>query len=89
MTDRDHGHRIDHLLMKLRIGFRRFQTVLAKDARVIQIHRIVKNAARRVGIHHFDVLPDGTGLQMLLPGDFNGDLPDPHRLELRGQAGVE
>jgi hypothetical protein len=48
--------------MKLRITFRRLQTVLGQDVWVVKIYRQVEAFARRIEVHDFEILSDWTDL---------------------------
>ena len=83
-----HRHGVDHLLVKLRIGFRRGEAVLGQQIAVVEIHGTIEEAARRIAVDDFDVFTDGAGLQ-ILPRHFDGDFVDGGGLEPRHQARIE
>ena len=66
MLDRLHGHRIDHLLMKLRMTLGRRQAILRKQMRIVQVHRLVAAIAGGIQVHHFEVFAHRAGTEALL-----------------------
>ncbi len=88
VPDRGHRHRVDHLLVELRVAFGRGQPVLRQQVRPVQVHRRVEAPARRVVVDDLEVLADRPRLE-ILPGHAEHRLVDQRRVELRGQARVE
>ena len=87
-VDRGHHDRVDHLLVKLRVAFRRRQAVLREHFRVVEVDRGVVAGARRVEVHDLDVFAARPGFEVL-PRHFVGDLADQRGLQLRRQARIE
>ena len=87
-VDGRHDHRVDHLLVELRVPLGGREAVLRQDGRPIQVHGCIEARAGRVVVHHLDVFADRTGRQQL-PRHLVGDLAHEGGLELGGQAGVE
>src|SRR5205807_5258308 len=56
-----------HLLMKLRAGFRRWETRPGQDVWMIEIHRRIAALARRIDVDHFDIFADRARLEVLFP----------------------
>jgi hypothetical protein len=88
MTNRRHRHGIDHLLVKLRIGLRGGEAVLGEQVRMIEIDRMIEDAAGRIVVDHFDVFAHRTRLE-ILPRNLGHDFVETGGVELRGQARIE
>ena len=83
VADRGHRHRVDHLLVELRVALGRREAVLGQEERVVQVDRLVELLARRVVVDDLEVFADGTGLQRL-PVDSVDDRIDVGRGALVG-----
>ncbi len=68
-ADGGHDHRVDHLLMELRVALRGRQAVLGHTVRVVEIDRLVKAAAGRIDIDHLQILSDRSRFQCVFPGN--------------------
>ena len=88
VLDRGHRDRVDHLLVKLGIRLGRRMPVSRKKVRIVEVDRIVEDAARRVDVDDLDVFPDRAGLE-LFPGDCDRDLVERRRRNARREARVE
>src|SRR5207253_5309617 len=85
---REAGHRINHLLMKLRDTFARSQTVLREQHGVVKPHRFVKAIAAWIKVNHFEVFAHRTGIK-LFPRDVKCDLANCSGFKFCRQAGVK
>src|SRR5690349_24081528 len=74
--------------MELRRRFGRDQARLCQYMLVVQIDGRVAALAGGIYIDHFDVIANGTGLQILFPPDIYDGLVDAYRFELRGQRRI-
>ena len=88
MADRGHGDRVDHLLMKLRIGLRGSKAVLSEQPRIRQVDRVIEGSAGRVPVDHLDIFADRPFLE-LLPWYLDGNFTDARHVILACQAGIE
>jgi hypothetical protein len=88
LADRGHRDGVDHLLMELRIPLRRTQTVLREHVRVVEVHRRIDHAARRIDVDHLDVFTRRAGLQVL-PRQPDRDLVNRNGLQPQREAGIE
>jgi hypothetical protein len=75
--------------MELRIGFGRSETTLCKNTRFIQVDRLVENTAGGIYIDDFEILADGSRLQILLPGYGDRHLANSCRVHSGCYAGVK
>jgi len=76
--DGRHCDRIDHLLMKLRIPFRRREAVLRQQIWIVQIDWWIHNSTSRIDINYFDVFAyrsniETPGFRILLPPNRKND----------------
>jgi hypothetical protein len=56
VLDGRHGHRVNHLLVKLRRALRQWQSVLCQHERRVEVHRLVEAVAGRVVVDDLEVL---------------------------------
>ena len=66
LADRRHRDCVDHLLMELRIAFRRRPAVLGEQLLVVEIDRVVDTVRGRVDVDHFQIFADRPWLQLLV-----------------------
>ena len=86
VTDGLHGHRVDELLVELRVAFAGRESLLGRDRFVTEVDRFVPAAARRVVVEDFDVFADRAGRE---PFKWNpiGDLVDARGVESGREPG--
>src|SRR5437588_2458384 len=88
IADGCHCHRINKLLMKLRITFVGIEPVSADDARIVQVDWLVKRAARRIVVDHFEIVADRTRLKRF-PWRAENNFVDLRGVELLRQDWIE
>ncbi|WP_156123756.1 hypothetical protein [Flavihumibacter sp. ZG627] len=84
-----HGNGVHHLLVELRIGFTRCETVGCQYLGTVKVHGFVDGVAGGVAVNDAYIFSIGTRLEVILPGDFIGDLVDACCVEVEGGYGVE
>ena len=90
MADRRHGDGIDHLLVELRVGFRRRQARSARAGRgSFRSTGLIEGAAGGIGIDDLDVLADRAGLRLRSQGTSMVISLMPAVSNCADQAGIE
>ena len=89
MFDSLHRNRVNHLLMELRIRFRRRQTIVSERQRPIQIDRRVADAGGRIDVNHFQVFAHRTRREIVFPNQIERSFVEPHRIRPCAEQGIE
>lgn len=63
---------IDHLLMESRVGFARFETLIGKNARIIEVDRLVIALVGGIVINDRDIFPNWATFEMPFKWDLYG-----------------
>ncbi len=68
VLDRGHRDGVDHLLVELRVRLRGRQAVLRQQVRMVEIDRVVEDAAGRIDVDDLDVFADRARLEVVSQG---------------------
>jgi hypothetical protein len=89
LADSCHRHRVDHLLVKLRVPLRWRDAVERQQIRIVEVHRVVETSGRWIEVDDFQVFAHRPFRQTFFPRHMKNGLVDPCRLEPGCQARVE
>ncbi len=78
VLNRQHRNRVNHLLMELRIGFTRSQSVGRQQIRIIQVYRTIVFLDRGIVVEYFKVFPYGALPEFLFLFSFSPSLFPSH-----------